>query len=81
MYEDSILIKSILNLPIKAIEDPNIFTEESRKIKGLKLIILTEDEKYKEQYICDSLWNLRFKVFPFLNMFFNVSYNEDNIKI
>ena len=31
LYEDSILIKSMLNLIIKAIEDPNIFTEESRK--------------------------------------------------
>ena len=42
---------------------------------------MPEDEKYKEQYINDSLENGEFKVIPFVNMFFNISYNRDNIKI
>ena len=82
LYQDSIVIKSMLNLPIDAIEDTNKFTEEkSRKVKGLKLIIIPSNEKYKIQYIEDSLEKGEFKVIPFLDMFFNVEYNGNSIKI
>ena len=82
-YEDSIILKSILNLPIEIIDDPTIFSEEKRKIKGLKIIALHSSEKSINNYISLALEKGLFKVIPYINAVFKVSLynNEVNIRL
>ena len=83
LYEDSIILKSILNLPIEIIDDLTIFNEEKRKIKGLKIIALHSSEKSINNYISLAIEKGLFKVIPYMNAVFKVSLynNEVNIRL
>ena len=75
LHEDSIYIKPLLNLPIEAINEPKIFCEEN-VVRGLKLILIPSNESNKLKYIDESLLTGNFKVIPYLNMEFTVSFDD-----
>ena len=81
LYEEAIEKSFFLNLPIEPIQDPNIFLDESRQIRGLKLMLVPQNEINSIKYLKYSLNSGKYKVIPCLNMIFNVSYNNITVKV
>ena len=71
-FEDSIAIKSLYHLKIHSINDRNVYTKEYRKLFGLKLVII-EDQNYSK--IAEYLDSGKFIVIPYSNKYYELKYH------
>ena len=71
-FEDSIAIKSLYHLQIHSINDRNVYTKEYRKLFGLKLVII-EDQNYSK--IAEYLDSGKFIVIPYSNKYYELKYH------
>ena len=55
-FENSIITKSCVNLCVKSINDPNIYTKEYRHFAGIKLLLVKNNYEKKED-ISDYITN------------------------
>lgn len=88
--ENCISTISLVNLNINSINEKIIYTKEYRKVYGLKLVLCKKYHKEynNEDYISRLLDEGKYKIVPFSNNYFEVtyeirsfyiSYNEDGL--
>ena len=87
-FEHAIATKSLFFLPLRSINDINLYTKEYRHLYALKLVIFDE---YKPHKICKFLDEGRFRIIPFSNDYYKIfiqgfktyfiSYNSEKISV
>ena len=68
-FEHAIATKSLFFLPLRSINDINLYTKEYRHLYALKLVIFDE---YKPHKICKFLDEGRFRIIPFSNDYYKI---------
>ena len=78
-FENSIFTKSCVNLCIKSINDPNIYSKEYRHFARIKLLLIKSKYKSKEEnseYITNILDNGMYKVIPYSNYYYKIKFHK-----
>ena len=79
MYEDTVVSKSLLNFPLEQIYSSYLFSENKRKIKGLKLLVFPYDAGLFD--IKNALDEEQYKVISYLISNFEVKYESEKFYI
>ena len=79
MYEDTVVSKSLLNLPLEQIYSSYLFSENKRKIKGLKLLVFPYDTGLFDKK--NALDKEQYKVISYLSSDFEVKYESEKFYI
>lgn len=78
-FENSIITKSCVNLCLRSINDPNIYTKEYRHFAGIKLLLVKNNYEKKEDisdYITNLLDNGKYKVIPYSNYYYKIKFRH-----